>query len=91
MLTVISPAKKLDERPRALADGALTSPDFATEAMALVSAARQLSVADLQARLDKHVAAFAKALAFDLKARKLVCDRPPSLTVPFAAAFVAPI
>jgi len=48
MLTVISPAKKLDERPRSLTDEALSEPVFSTEAMALVSAARALSVAELQ-------------------------------------------
>lgn len=49
MLTVISPAKKLDERPRALTGGALSAPEFASAAMRLVAAARALSVADLQA------------------------------------------
>ncbi len=35
---------------------------------------RDGAVADLQARLDKHVAAFARTLGFDLGGRKLVCD-----------------
>lgn len=35
---------------------------------------RDGAVADLQARLDAHVAAFAKQLGFDLKGRKLACD-----------------
>ncbi len=35
---------------------------------------RDGAVAELQARLDKHVAAFARSLAFDLKGRKLSCD-----------------
>ncbi len=48
MLTVISPAKKLNETPRLVGDEVLTEPDFATEAMRLVSVARDLSVADLQ-------------------------------------------
>ncbi len=49
MLTVISPAKKLNERPPAAAADALTDPAFGTETMRLVAAARKLSVADLQA------------------------------------------
>ncbi len=49
MLTVISPAKKLDERARVPGDGPLTEPVFSAEAMRLVAAARELSVADLQA------------------------------------------
>ena len=48
MLTVISPAKKLDERPRLLPEEALSEPVFSTEAMALVSAARALSVTEMQ-------------------------------------------
>ncbi len=35
---------------------------------------RDGAVAELQARLDKHVAVFAKQLGFDLKGRKLACD-----------------
>jgi uncharacterized protein (TIGR02466 family) len=35
---------------------------------------RDSAVADLQERLDRHVAAFTKTLAFDLQGRKLVCD-----------------
>lgn len=35
---------------------------------------RDGAVAALQARLDRHVAAFAKSLAFDLGGRKLACD-----------------
>ena len=49
MLTVISPAKKLDLRPY---EGALTEPAFASEAMRLVAAARALSVAELQGLMD---------------------------------------
>ena len=45
MLTVISPAKKLDLRPR---DAAATTPEFAADAMALVRAARALSGTELQ-------------------------------------------
>jgi len=35
---------------------------------------RDGAVAELQARLDKHVVAFARKLGFDLGGRKLVCD-----------------
>ena len=35
---------------------------------------RDSTFADLQRRLDRHVAAFARSLAFDLKGRKLTCD-----------------
>ncbi len=35
---------------------------------------RDSAVAELQTRLDKHVAVFARQLAFDLKGRKLTCD-----------------
>ncbi|MDP3264774.1 MAG: peroxide stress protein YaaA [Tabrizicola sp.] len=48
MLCVISPAKKLNETPRVVRDEVLSEPDFAAEAMRLVSVARDLSVADLQ-------------------------------------------
>ncbi|MEF3048900.1 peroxide stress protein YaaA [Pseudotabrizicola sp. L79] len=49
MLTVISPAKKLNETPRALPDGHdLTDPQFGKEAMELVLLARKLSVDDLR-------------------------------------------
>lgn len=49
MLTVISPAKKLNETPRALSDGIeLTDPRFAQEALALVDCARQLSIAEIR-------------------------------------------
>lgn len=45
MLTVISPAKKLNETPRALPDGhEMTEPAFAAKAMDLVVEARKLSV-----------------------------------------------
>lgn len=71
MLTVISPAKKLDETPRALPDGVeMTEPVFATEARALARVARTLTVEDLQrlmgiseplARLNRdRFASFAK-------------------------------
>ena len=50
MLTVISPAKRLDETPRDLPDGLLpTEPAFAGEAVKLAKVARGLSVAELRA------------------------------------------
>lgn len=50
MLTVISPAKKLDLTPLALPEGMVpTAPVFAAEASALARVARKLSVAELQA------------------------------------------
>ncbi len=71
MLCVISPAKKLDETPRALPDGhEMTDPTFGSEALRLARIAKALSVAELQklmgiseglARLNKdRFAAFAK-------------------------------
>ena len=49
MLCVISPAKRLNETPRALDQGPeLSQPAFAAEAWKLVQAARALSVADLR-------------------------------------------
>lgn len=52
MLTVISPAKRLNEKPHALADLQLTDPDFAADAMKLVKIARALSAADLCDLMD---------------------------------------
>lgn len=50
MLCVVSPAKRLDEKPKALPEGvALTQPEFPEDTWALVQAARALSVADLRA------------------------------------------
>ena len=48
MLVVISPAKKLDESPRARPDAALTTPEFAPQAWELARVARELSVDDLR-------------------------------------------
>jgi hypothetical protein len=49
MLCVVSPAKRLDEKPRALPDGVdLTDPDFLAETWRLVQAARERSVQDLR-------------------------------------------
>ncbi|MES2665403.1 MAG: peroxide stress protein YaaA [Pseudomonadota bacterium] len=50
MLTVISPAKKLTEKP--VAGLALTDPLFAADAVALARVARGLSVADLRHLMD---------------------------------------
>ena len=49
MLTVISPAKRLDAAPKALPQGiAATQPQFAVDAAALVKIAAQLTPADLR-------------------------------------------
>lgn len=48
MLVVISPAKKLDETPRAQPDVALTKPEFVAQAWELAGLARALSVEDLR-------------------------------------------
>lgn len=72
MLTVISPAKKLNEVPQALPEGVdLTEPEFRAEAKRLVRVARRLTVGELQrlmgisealARLNRdRFAAFAAA------------------------------
>lgn len=53
MLTVISPAKRLDEKARALPAGLVaTEPAFATDAAKLARVARDLSVEDLRALMD---------------------------------------
>lgn len=53
MLCVVSPAKKLNEKPQALPEGAaLTRPDFLTETWRLVQLARALSVQDLRDLMD---------------------------------------
>lgn len=49
MLTVISPAKKLDETPRALPDGlSLSDPEFSKDALKLAKIARRLTIDDLR-------------------------------------------
>lgn len=49
MLTVISPAKKLNETPQALPDGHdMTDPAFSDQALQLAALARNLSVAELR-------------------------------------------
>lgn len=53
MLCVVSPAKRLDEKPKALPDGeALTRPDFLAETWKLVKIARTLTVQDLRGLMD---------------------------------------
>lgn len=53
MLTVISPAKRLNEKPHALPpDFDLTRPEFATDAAKLAKLARGLSAEDLCALMD---------------------------------------
>ena len=53
MLTVISPAKRLDEHPRALPAGlSATEPAFGADAARLARIARDLSVDDLRALMD---------------------------------------
>jgi len=47
MLTVISPAKRLNEKPHTLPDLQVTDPDFAADAVKLAKIARALSAADL--------------------------------------------
>lgn len=49
MLTVISPAKKLNETPQALPDGVqMTDPAFAADALRLAQLARKLSIDELR-------------------------------------------
>lgn len=53
MLVVISPAKKLDETPRARPEGpAMGQPEFASQAWELAKVARELSVDDLRRLMD---------------------------------------
>lgn len=53
MLTVISPAKRLDESPHTLPKGLeATTPNFEAEATKLVSIIRDMSVADLRALMN---------------------------------------
>jgi uncharacterized protein len=81
MLTVISPAKKLDEGAGVLAAG-LTEPAFAAEAMRLVAAARALSVADLQALMG-----LSEPLARLNRARFRSYRRKPVATFPAIHCF----
>ncbi len=53
MLTVISPAKRMNERPHALPAGfSLTQPEYAADAAALAKLARDLSADDLCGLMD---------------------------------------
>lgn len=53
MLTVLSPAKRLDAKPRALPGGLVTTtPDFLPQVDALVDLARGLTAADLRRLMD---------------------------------------
>jgi cytoplasmic iron level regulating protein YaaA (DUF328/UPF0246 family) len=53
MLTVISPAKRLNEKPHALPEGfAPTKPDFAADAVRLAKLARGLTADQLCALMD---------------------------------------
>lgn len=53
MLCVVSPAKRLDEKPKSLPEGvAVTTPDFLAETWKLVQIARGLSLEDLRDLMD---------------------------------------
>jgi uncharacterized protein len=81
MLTVISPAKKLDESPRARPDGlVLTAPAFAADAATLARLARALSVDELRALMD-----LSDPLARLNQARFAAFRRSPAPDAVFAA------
>lgn len=81
MLTVVSPAKKLNEVPTALPDGvAMTEPVFAAEARSLARVARRLSVADLQ-----RLMGISEALARLNHDRFAALARPPGPGAVFPA------
>jgi uncharacterized protein len=83
MLTVISPAKKLDLTPLALPDGIEpTVPGFAREASALARVARKLTVADLQGLMD-----ISEALARLNRDRFRAFDTVPEAIKPAALMF----
>jgi uncharacterized protein len=83
MLTVISPAKKLDLAPLHLPAGmAQTQPAFAADASALARVARRLSVADLQGLMG-----ISDALARLNKDRFAAFDRMPEAVKPAALMF----
>lgn len=85
MLTVISPAKRLDLAPHPLPEGmAATEPAFATDAARLARIARGLSSAELQALMD-----ISPALA-DLNLARFAAFRrqsPPDAAKPAALMF----
>jgi uncharacterized protein len=83
MLTVISPAKKLDLAPLALPDGmAPTEPRFAKEASALARVVRKLTVAELQALMD-----ISEALGRLNRDRFKAFDAAPETVKPAALMF----
>jgi uncharacterized protein len=83
MLTVISPAKKLDLLPLALPAGMEpTVPAFAAEASALARVARRLSVEDLQGLMD-----ISEPLARLNRDRFRAFDKAPDAVKPAALMF----
>ncbi|MGL4321663.1 MAG: peroxide stress protein YaaA [Paracoccaceae bacterium] len=83
MLTVISPAKKLDLSPLPLPDGLEpTVPVFAAEASALAKVARKLKVADLQALMG-----ISEALGRLNRDRFNAFDKAPEAIKPAALMF----
>jgi uncharacterized protein len=83
MLTVISPAKKLDLTPLALPDGMVpTAPRFAKDASALARVARKLTVAELQGLMD-----ISEALARLNRDRFKAFDTAPEALKPAALMF----
>lgn len=83
MLTVISPAKKLDLAPLALPDGLQpTAPRFAREASALARVARKLTVAELQGLMD-----ISEALGRLNRDRFRAFDKAPEAIKPAALMF----
>ncbi len=83
MLTVISPAKKLDLMPLPLPDGMAASlPGFGADASALARVARRLSVADLQGLMG-----ISDALARLNKDRFAAFDKVPGAVKPAALMF----
>lgn len=83
MLTVISPAKKLDLTPLTLPEGMQpTAPRFAREASALARVARKLTVAELQGLMD-----ISEALARLNRDRFREFDTAPEAIKPAALMF----
>ncbi len=83
MLTIISPAKKLDLSPVPLPGGMqATVPAFLADASALVRVARKLSVADLQALMD-----ISGPLARLNRDRFMAFDKVPDVVKPAAMMF----
>ena len=82
MLTVISPAKKLDETPKALPDGIdMSDPRFADAALVLAKTARRLSVAEL-----RKLSGVSEALARLNQGRFAAFSATPAPGSVFAAA-----